>query len=184
MQLNKFSVGKKSMDFSAIMNIKTADGKDAKESRNVNAYEEPLPSLSKAFSALAPVMVALWNIPDADQDYKDRIKVNGITISHTKAGTRSVILRGKVQLDSRVDYLHPMESPMVQIDDNAEGESGEVQISDPKHLKAIKKVIQECEGYADGTKRSQKLLDFSESRAALQAVADQGQEQLGFGTDS
>ena len=170
------------MDFSAIMNIKTADGKDAKEARSVNAYEEPLPSLTKAFAALPAVMVALWDIPDSEKEYVDRIKVHGITISHTKQGTRSIILRGKVQLDSRTEYLHPMESPMIQIDENAEGESGEVQISDPKHLKAIKKAIQECEGYADGTKRSQKLLDFSESKAALQAVADEGQEQLGFGS--
>ena len=180
MQLNKFTIGKKSMDYSALINFKTPDGNDAQENRNVNAYEEPLPSLLKAFSVLPAVMAALWNV--SDPDYADRIKVHGITISHTKAGTRSVILRGKIQLDSRTNYLHPMESPMVQIDDNGEGESGEVQISDQKHLKAIKKAIHECEGYAYGTKRSQKLLDFSESKAALQATADQGQEQLGFGS--
>lgn len=177
MELKKFTIGKKSMDFSALINFTNNEGKEAKEMRNVSAYEEPLPALGSAFADLRQVLASSWDIPDAE-NYSDRVTVHGITISHTKAGTRSVIIRGKVQLDSRKDYLHPFISPMMQIDKPADGESGDVEVRDPKHLKAIFKAIKEAEGYADGSKRSQKLLDFSEAKAALQATADKGQDMF------
>lgn len=175
MELKKFTIGKKSMDFTALINFKNAEGKDAQENRSVSAFEEPLPSLQKSFAALRPVLAASYNIPDYET-YADRITVHGITISHTKAGTRSVIIRGKLQLDSRTDYLHSFVSPMLQIDKPQDGEDGDIQIKDEKHLRAVYKAISEAEGYADGSKRSQKLLDFSTAKAALQATADKGKD--------
>lgn len=182
MELQKFTIGKKSMDFSAMVNFINNDDKESKEVRKVSAFEEPLPSLAKAYAALSQVMAAALNIPD-HESYADRINVHGLTISHTKHGTRSVMLRGKLQLDSRKDYLHPIMSPMLQIDDPADGESGEIQVADPKHLKAIKKAIVESMGYADGSQRSQTLLDFAKGKAALQATADIGGKDMFSGTE-
>ncbi|GAA5117080.1 hypothetical protein JIN84_17970 [Luteolibacter yonseiensis] len=178
MELKKFTIGSKAIKFAVVLNPESKDENVATEERNVTAHEEPLPELPAAFGKLPPVFCEIMELP---AEYATGLSVTGFTISHTKQGTRSVKLHAKKQLETRTDFLHPMSSPMIQIDKPADGESGDVQLKDPKMLKALNKAIKEAENYAGG-KRSQKLLNFNEGRAGLQALADQGQSQLGFGS--
>lgn len=178
MILKKFTLGLKAIKFSVVLNPESKDENVATEERSVVAHEQPLPELPSAFGALPPVFCEIMELP---AEYATGLSITGITISHTKQGTRSVKLHAKKQLETRTDFLHPISSPMIQIDKPAEGESGDVQLKDKKKLNALNKAIKEAERYADG-KRSQKLLDFSTAKAALQSTADAGQEQLGFGS--
>lgn len=178
MELNKFSIAPKAIKFAIVLNPETTDENVATEERSVTAHEEPLPSLLKAFGALPPVFCEILELP---AEYATGLSIYGFTISYTKQGTRSIKLRAKKQLESRSEFLHPLDAPMIQIDKPADGESGEVQIKDAKLLKLVIKAIQEAEKYANG-ERSQAILGFDQAKAALQATANKGQDQLGFGS--
>lgn len=174
MQLNSLTLGRKAIKFAVTLNAGSKDENVATEERSVTAHEMPYDTLPDAFGKLPAVFCAILELP---AEYATGLSVTKILISRTKQGTRSVRLWGKKQLESRTDFLHPMTTPVVQIDDNADGESGEVQVKDRNHLDLIFKAILEAEKYAKG-ERHQKLLDFETSKAALQATADEGQRQL------
>lgn len=178
MELKFLSIGRKAITFGVTVNANTDDDTAAIEERTIIAHEAPLPELTNAFAKLAPVFCEILEVEPA---WADGLGITRIAISYTKAGTRSVRFNATKQLECRKDYLHKVNSPMVQIDKPAEGESGQIDIEDKKHLKAILEAIKQAERYAKG-ERSQSLLNFDEAKAALQATADKGQEQLGFGS--
>lgn len=164
MELRTLSVGKKAIVFDIILNPGSTDEAVSTEERRTTAHEAPLDSLTKSFAALGAVFCQIMEVPP---DWSTGLTITKITVSRTKSGTRSVKFRGKKQLDVRREMLHTVDSPMVQIDKPGDGESGEVQV-DGKAVKLISKAIQEAERYANG-ERSQKLLNFDEDKAALNA---------------
>ena len=178
MELKFLSIGRKAITFGVTVNGNPEDETVASEERTIMAHEAPLPELTNAFAKLAPVVC---EIIEVDQSWADGLNISRIAISYTKAGTRSVRFKCTKQLECRKDFLWKLDTPMVQIDKPADGESGEVDITDKKHMKLVLDAIKQAERYANG-ERSQSLLNFDEAKAALQATADQGQEQLGFGS--
>lgn len=174
MDLKLISIGLKAIIFDITLNPGSTDESVAVEERRVTAHEAPLPELTAAFGKLPPVFCEILELP---ADYQTGISIYKMAISRTKAGTRSVKLWAKKQLESRTDYLHTMFTPVVQIDKPADGESGEVQVKDKKHVALLLKALHEAERYAKG-ERSQQILNFNEAKAALNATADQGQQQL------
>ncbi len=175
-ELKSITIGRKAITFVTEINAGNTDPEIDSEVRTTTAKAEPLASFTKAFDALRPVAT---NILETEDQWQHGVTVEKLTISRTKHGTRSVKLRLTKQLDSRTDLLHRIDTPFVQVDKPADGESGEVQV-EPKHQKAILKAIQEAEAYADG-KRSQSLFSFEDAKKTLQATADIGQANLGFG---
>lgn len=171
MELQYLSIGRKSVQFCVVVNPNSQE--DAEEERKITAHEAPLPELSAAYDKLGKVFCEIMELPE---DYQEGLSVYRISISYTKAGTRSVRFWATKQLDCRRDFLHKIESPMVQIDKPEDGESGEVQI-DKKHVDLVTKAIHEAERYANG-ERSQQLLNFDEAKAALQSVADIGKGDM------
>lgn len=177
MDLKFISIGRKAITFGVIVNPNPTNDTAATEERTIIAHEAPLPELVTSFAKLSPVVCEILEVEPA---WADGLSVFRLTISTTKAGTRSVKFRATKQLECRKDYLHKIDIPFVQIDKPADGESGQIDIADKKHLKLVLEAIKQAERYANG-ERSQALLNFDEAKAALQATADQGQEQLGFG---
>lgn len=178
MQLKYLSIGRKAINFGVVLNPDSDEDTVATEERRITAHEAPLPELSEAFSKLAPIMC---DILEVERGWADGLSVTRLSISHTKHGTRSVRFRATKQLECRKDYLHVVDSPMVQIDKPADGESGEIQV-EKKHVEVIVKAITEAERYAKG-ERSQALLNFDEAKAALQATADLGKQDMFSGTE-
>lgn len=179
MELKYLSIGRKSVKFGIVVNAH-ADEDDtvAKEERAIVAQEAPLPELMNAFGKLGPVFCKILEV---DEAWADGLTVYRLTISHTKAGTRSVKMFATKQLECRKDFLHRVDCPFIQIDKPADGESGQIDIEDKKHLKLVLDAIKQAERYANG-ERSQSLLNFDEAKAALQATANIGQRELGFGS--
>lgn len=178
MELKSLSIGRKAIKFRIILNPDSDDDTVATEERQITAHEAPLPELSEAFAKLAPIFC---DILEVERGWADGLTVTRLIISHTKAGTRSVKFRATKQLECRKDFLHVVDSPMIQIDKPADGESGEIQV-EKKHVELIAKAIHEAERYAKG-ERSQTLLDFDEAKAALQATADIGGRDMFDGTN-
>ena len=168
MQLNYLKIGRKDIEFSVSVNVESTD---STEERKITAHEAPLIELTNAFSKLSKVFCTIMELPD---DYAEGLSVIRLGVSYTKSGTRSVKFKATKQLDCRRDFLHTIESPMVQIDKPDDGESGEVQV-DNNHLTAITTAIIEAERYAKG-ERSQQLLNFDDG--ALQATVNIGKEDL------
>ncbi|MFT3992419.1 MAG: hypothetical protein QM680_13525 [Luteolibacter sp.] len=174
MQLNFLSVNRKAIHFGITLNANNEN--DAAEERRVVAHEAPLPELTNAFAELGKVMCDICEWP---ADYVSGLSVFRLTISYTKHGTRSVKFKATKQLNCRREFLHKLDSPMVQIDKPADGESGEIQL-DAKSVALVAIAIKEAERYAKG-ERSQTLLNFDEAKAALQATADLGQDMFAQG---
>jgi hypothetical protein len=172
MELKYLSIGRKVVKFAVSTPVDPDNDSSPTEECSISSRQAPLIDLTNAFSKLAPIMCAICEWP---QEYAEFLSVTRITISHTKAGTRSVKFTATKQLNCRRDFLHTFDSPMVQIDKPAEGESGEVQV-DKKHSELIKKAIREAERYAKG-ERSKTLLAIDEADAALQATADVGKNE-------
>lgn len=172
MDLKFLSIGRKAITFGVTVNPNPEDENVATEERTIIAHEAPLPELTTAFAKLAPVFCEIMEV---EPTWADGLNVTRLSISYTKAGTRSVRFRATKQLECRKDYLHKIDSPMVQIDKPADGESGEVDITDKKHVKLVLDAIRQAERYANG-ERSQTLLNFDEAKAALQATADKGKD--------
>lgn len=157
MDIEKLTLDKKVITFRVSVNADQTENQIDGERRTVEAHEAPLPELPKAFSACRLIFCEMLEIPDA-ANYKDKITVVGLDVIRTQAGTRSVKLRGKVQLESRKNYLHKQETPFIQIDPPANGENGEMQVNH-KQKKALCKLLEEATNYAHG-QRSQQRLDF------------------------
>lgn len=174
MQLNSLSIGRKAIKFNVTMNAGNTDESVPTEERSVTAHEAPLDSLPAAFGQLPPVFCKILELP---AEWATGLSITKILISRTKLGTRSVKFWGKKQLETRRDFLHLVTTPVIQIDNPADGESGEIQLNDKAMIDLILVAIHEAEQYAGG-KRSQKLLDFDEAKAALNATADVGQQHL------
>jgi len=172
MDLKFLSIGRKAITFGVTVNPNPEDEGVATEERTIVAHEAPLPELTSSFAKLAAVFC---EIMEFDPSYADGLNVTRIGLSYTKQGTRSIRFRATKQLECRRDYLHKMDCPMVQIDKPAEGESGEVDLKDKKHVKLVTAAIKAAEDYANG-KRSQTLLNFDEAKAGLQALADKGKD--------
>lgn len=172
MELKSLSIGRKAITFSALSYPEDGGGSTPEEIK-VTSQQAPLIDLTNAFSKLAPVMC---RICEWEPGYQDMLFVKKISISYTKAGTRSVKFVASKQLNSRRDHLHTFECPFVQIDKNADGESGEVQV-DKKDAVIITAAIKEAERYAAG-ERSANPINFDEAKDALNATADQGRDLL------
>ena len=164
MQLRTFSIGRKAIVFDVTLNPNPDSEVDATEERRITAHEAPLITLTNSFAALGAVFCAIMEVP---ADYSTGLSITKITVTTTKGGTRSIKLRGKKQLDTRTGLLHPIDTPFVQIDKPADGESGEIQL-DKKLVTLVCKALKEAEGYASG-KRSQQLLNLDEDKEALNA---------------
>ena len=152
-------------------NKETDDTNDLVESK-VTAKEEPLPEFTAAISDLRTVYCSIM---EEDPSWKEGLMIDKISIRRTKQGTRSVILSGTKQLECRVDFLHPVCAPCVQIDPATDGESGAVTIPAPL-ADAIKKAIHEAERYMKG-ERSQTVLDFKEASDGINALAKKGKDK-------
>ncbi len=173
MELNKFIRDRKNIRFKITLNSDNDDVEVDGEERSIIAHEKPLPALDKALSALRVFFAVSLEIPEPET-YAETVLVHGIAITRTKAGTRSIILLAKKELSTRRSSLLKMQSPLLQIDRPADGESGEIEI-EPKYLKLVTKLITECEKYSQG-ERAQGRLDFDEDAEALNAVAAQGKD--------
>jgi hypothetical protein len=170
MDLKSLSIGRKAIVFEVTVNPNPDSEIVSTEDRKVTAHEAPLDGLVKAFAALAPVWCEIMDVP---ADYTTGLSITKLTVIRTKGGTRSVAIRAKKELEVRRDYLHVIDSPFVQIDKPADGESGEVQI-ESKFVKLVCKAVQEAEKYARG-ERSQALLNL-EASTGINALADKGRE--------
>lgn len=173
MQLNSIAMDPKAIVMRVSANKETDDVNDLIESK-VTAKEEPLPTLTKAWSALPAVFCEILEL---DPSYTEGLTITKMSVRRTKQGTRSVILHATKQLECRSEFLHKMSTPCVQIDKASDGESGAVEI-EKKLADKVHKAIHECERYMGG-ERSQTMLDFDEAKAGLQAIADKGQQKLG-----
>lgn len=178
MQLQFLSIGRKAITFAVVVNPDPQNDSVATEERTVIAHEAPLEELTTSFAKLSPVFC---DILEVEPSWSDGLSIYRMSISHTKAGTRSVRFYATKQLNCRRDFLHKVQSPMVQIDKPADGESGEVQL-EKKAVALVLKAIKAAEDYADG-KRSQTLLNFDDAKAALQATADIGKKDMFSGTE-
>lgn len=176
MQLNNIALDSKSVIMKVVANKDTNDDTNDLIESKVTAKEEPLPSLTKAWSALPAAFCEIMELPP---EYTEGLTITRLAIRRTKQGTRSVILSATKQLECRSEFLHEISAPCVQVDKSADGESGAVQL-EKKICAIITKAIHESEKYMAG-ERSQTMLDFDQAKAGLQALADKGQKQLGFG---
>ena len=170
MELRSISIDPQSIIMKVTANEQHANGHDVIDSK-ITAEDAPLPALTNAFAALPAVFCAIM---ECGSDWAVGLSITGLTISRTKHGTRSVMLVGKKQLECRRDFLHPVQTPMVQLDEAADGESGGVQVSD-ELAELIEAAIEASEDYMRGD-RSQQRLDFDKAKAALQATADLGRD--------
>lgn len=185
MQLNSISIDNKAVIMRVVANKETDDTNDVVESK-ITAKEEPLDSLTKAWSNLPVVFCEIMELTETDAKgknhypYANGLVITKMSIRRTKQGTRSVILHATKQLECRSGHLHKISTPCVQVDKATDGESGAVEI-DKKWAEMVHKAIHESERYMSGD-RSQTMLDFDQAKAALQATADLGRDQeLGFG---
>jgi len=177
MQLNSIAIDAKSVIMRVTANKESGDDSNDLIESKITAKEEPLPSLTKAWAALPAAFCEIMELP---KDYVEGLVITRLAIRRTKQGTRSVILHATKQLEVRSEFLHEISCPCVQVDKAADGESGAVQL-EKKLCATILKAIHEAEKYLAGD-RSQTMLDFDQAKAGLQALADKGQEQLGFGS--
>lgn len=173
MELKSLAIGRKEVKFSVVAAPDKDNPASAPDDVKITSHQAPLISLTNAMSKLAPVMCEICEWPP---EYADMLSVTKLTVIYTKAGTRSVKFKASKQLECRTDYLHTFESPFVQIDKPADGESGDVQVS-KKHAELITKAIKECEKYASG-ERDKNAINFDQAKAALQLTADQGKDLL------
>lgn len=170
MELIKLTKNPRDIRFSYTTNSENEDPDVDVEEHSAKCHDKPLPSLDKAFSALRLVLAKKLEIPDP-ASYAETLQVVGLTIRRTKAGTRSVIVHGKKELSTRRSTLLKMDSPLLQIDKQAAGESGEVEF-EPKDLKVVLKAIEEAEKYANGERAQGRLQLDAEVGALAKKGAD------------
>jgi hypothetical protein len=179
MELKFITLGRKDITFGVTVNPNSDNDSVAVEERRIVAHEAPLPELTNSFAKLSPVFCEVLEV---EPGWADGLTVTRLTISYTKAGTRSVKFRATKQLEVRKDFLHTIDCPFVQIDKSADGESGQIDLEDKKHIKLVLEAIKQAERYANG-ERSQALLSFDEGKAALNATAAIGARDMFSGTE-
>lgn len=171
MQLNRIHISAKAITMKVSANKETDNLNDIIES-TITAQEMPLDSFNKAIDGLKKVFIDVLELPT---DYIEGLTITSMSIRRTKLGTRSVILGATKQLECRRDFLHKISTPCFQVDPAADGESGGIEI-EKKLANIVTKAIHESERYMGG-ERSQQLLDFDQSKAALQATANLGKKE-------
>lgn len=175
MTLRYLSIGRKEIKFGYTLNPQPDNENVAREEHDIVAHEAPLPELTNAYSKLAAVLCEINEWP---AEYAAGLIVHRITVSTTKHGTRSVKLFAKKQLEKRRDYLHPFTSPYCQIDEPADGESGQIDIDNTAHLEIVLEALEQAERYANG-ERSQQLLGFDDGVTGINALAEKGRNADG-----
>ena len=172
MQLNSFSIDNKAIILKVVANPNLdSNEKDLIESK-ITSKAEPLPEFHEAVAQLPTVFCSVMEL---DPSWKNGLVIDKVSISRTKQGTRSVVLSGTKQLECRSEFLHPVSSPCIQIDDSSDGESGAVAI--PSALaEVVAKAIDQAERYMNG-ERAQGEINFNEAKAALNAVAKKGKDK-------
>lgn len=175
MQLNRIAISSKAITLKVEANKDTDDDTNDIIVSNITAKEEPLDTLTKAWDGLKKVFCEILELPAS---YTEGLTVTSISIRRTKQGTRSVVLGATKQIECRNEFLHTMDTPCVQIESAADGESGAVEI-EKKLAALVCKAIHEAERYMKG-ERSQTLLNFDEAKDALNATADLGKQELGL----
>jgi hypothetical protein len=130
------------------------------EKLDVTSHEAPLKSFDKAMQALKDVVA---NILETGQEWKKGVVITSVSISHTKAGTRSVSISFQKEI-SATEGDHPMDTPMFQIDDAEEGEDGQRRQCSKKHAEQVAEFLDEAESYVKG-KRQQQLLPLDDGKS-------------------
>lgn len=144
-------------------------GHEAVEERDHTCHEAPLQSLDDALQALAAVAC---NILEVGAPYSEGLVVVGVSISHTKKGTRSASIVFTKKLDA-TGTAHRMDTPVFQFDDPAEGEEGERRQCAKRHAELLVEFLSEAEKYASG-ERQQQLLPLGDGKEAGGGEEDDG----------
>ncbi len=122
----------------------------------VEAHEAPLPAFDRALQALAAVAAKQLETPP---DWKKGVTVTSFLITHTKSGVRSCAIFFHKNLDATAG-LHPMKTPVFQIDDGKTPDEGRRQCAE-KHAELVDDAITQAQRYAMG-ERSQQMLNLKE----------------------
>lgn len=140
-----------------IREVKVHDGS---EKHDVTSHETPLKKFDDAMQDLCDVVA---NIMEVGYGYKTGMVIDSVSISHTKAGTRSVSIGFSKHIDA-VESDHPMSTPVFQIDDAGKGEesAGRRQCA-KKHAEMVSDFLDRAEDYAKG-KRQQQMLNFADPK--------------------
>lgn len=140
--------------------------KTVTNSRNLKekAHEAPLPAFDTAMQDLAGVAAKILDCPP---EWRKTITVVSVSVSYTEHGIRSVSISFAKSI-SATGKLHPMKTPVVQVDDGKTEDQGRSQLAE-KHAQAVKDFLKEAQRYAAG-ERSQTLLDFEEEDDAPEAA--------------
>ena len=130
------------------------------EKLDVTSHEAPLPAFDKALQALKDVVA---NVLETGQEWKKNMTIVSVSVSHTKAGTRSVSIAFQKEIDA-TESAHPMDTPMFQIDDGADGEDGQRRQCSKKHAELVADFLDKAEAYANG-KRAQQMLPLDDGKS-------------------
>jgi hypothetical protein len=171
MQLKSLSIGRKAIKFVRVLNPDSDDDTVSTEEHAVTAKEAPLPELHEAFSKLPQVVCSIMGWP---QDFAAEMIVTKLSMSYTKHETRSVAFVFNVPIYAVGGHRHTMDSPFVRIDKPADGESGDLEVTE-EQAELIETAIREAERYAKG-ERSQQVIDFETASKGLNALADLGRD--------
>jgi hypothetical protein len=135
--------------------------KGTEEKQDITAHEAPLPAFDKALQALSDVAV---NILELGQEYKKGVAVVSVSVSHTKAGTRSVSIAFVKTIDA-TGTEHKLDTPVFQIDDAGKGEEGgQRRQCSKKHAEMVAAFLDEAVKYANG-KRAQTMLPLDDGKS-------------------
>lgn len=134
-------------------------------------HEAPLKTFD---TSLQKLVTPTCYILGTGQQWGDEIVIKSLTISYTTKGTRSAKI-GFVRTLSATEKDHPMDTPMFQFDEPADGEEQKREC-DKRHAEAIDKFITEAEKYASGD-RLQILLDLPKNEPKKPAK-DKNQAEL------
>lgn len=122
------------------------------ENRDIEYHEAPLQSFDNSLQALKAVVKAALEVPEK---WTEIIQVKSLSITYTKQGTRSAQIAFNREM-ALTGTTHRMNTPAVRIDDPADGEEGQSEVTH-EHAGMIATMILEAEKYAEG-ERQQILL--------------------------
>jgi len=169
MKILNLTIDKKHICYTYLIN----DGTDGETEKSEKCPEAPLAELGTSFANLNPVVCAIMGFPPS---YGDGLSVYKVSLCHTKAGTRSVKMKFTKVIDMTGGELHKIDTPFIRIDLPSDGESGSRELKDG-HVHLVELALKEISRYISG-ERSQTLLNFSETKAGLNALAQKGQNDL------
>lgn len=154
MKLKSITRNTSQVKFTAEYNSENDDAQQ--EERTVKCKEPPLKVFDTSLQKLGPVACVFLELP---AHYKEGLTVEGITLSHTKAGTRSATIRFTKKLETSLT-AKKMDTPAVRIDPPADGDN-EAPRAAPKERKAIANFIKAASDYVTG-KRAQGTLPLED----------------------